>query len=68
MIKENISPGPTSLNQYEVTTLWRRNVIIDTEDKQQARVEAKADSNQGIQNSLVVQSVRFLKEKTGVST
>lgn len=59
--------GTPQLNQYEVTVLWRRNVIISATDKTNARDEAMLDSAGPEVSEIQLQSVRFLKEKVGVT-
>lgn len=56
------------LHRYDVTVRFRRNIILDAEDKQSARGYAEIDTNaySGTRD-VQYQTVTFLKENTGVA-
>lgn len=62
--------GLHSLNRYEVTVRFRRNVVMDAESYPMARHWAEEDHNGWddiIPGSLQIQQVTFMQERTGVT-
>lgn len=55
------------LHRYDVRVRFRRNIIIDAVDKQEAREYARSDADAlGDADQVQPQTISFLKEKTGI--
>lgn len=58
------------LDLYEVRVRFRRNIVLDAKDNQDARHWAEVDQSAWEDTeggSVIIQTVKFMKEKTGVA-